>query len=822
MSTFWQDLRYGMRMLGKNPGFTVVVVVILAVGIGAATVMLSVVDAVLLCRCPYQDPDTLVHVCETDRVTGYGRNLTSWAGFQDWRNQSQTLAPMVGLRGWDCTVRSADRTERSRAMRVSPGFFTLLGLRPLLGRAFLPEEEEPGGARVVVLSHSHWRRYFGGDPEVVGKTLTLDQQVFTVVGVLPKDFRWVFQQFAVCGLWVPGALRPDPESNRASRGTFVLARLKPGVDVAHAQAEMNLIADRLAWAYPDPLANVGIGLLPLNDEYREAALSAGKPRTIMILLGIAGVLLLIVCLHVASLLIARAAARDREIAVRAALGARRLRLVRQLLSESVLLAGLGGLLGLALAYWGVHALSAVRRQALPWYLGDVAGRLVPWFVEIRLEGRTLVYVGGLALLTCLLFGVLPALFTSKTSLGRTLSAGRTPSDPPRFRHLRTGLVSVDLALAFVLLAGAGLLVNSYLRVMYVDPHFDPRGVLSLAADLDWQRPPYAEAARRLAFFRQVVQRIQGLPGAQEVAASSASPVTGSYSTSTFEVEGLPAGTNRLDFPRTKIIADYFRVLRVPLLEGRLFTEPETATSAPVVIVNEALARRCWAQENPLGKHLTRIGRTGPESVTLEVVGVVGDTRHSRYGPETPQVYLPGCDEEMVLLARTTRGPANLAPALRREVMALDPEVAVSVVSVLEEDMRELHSQDRFNALLVGAFATAALVLACLGVYGTTAYAVSRRTHEMGIRMALGARRHDVVRVVLRQGLRLTLLGLALGVLWAWATTRVIRSLLYEVGPTDRLTFLCVAVLLGGAALLACYLPARRVARIDPMVALRYE
>jgi len=377
-------------------------------------------------------------------------------------------------------------------------------------------------------------------------------------------------------------------------------------------------------------------------------------------------------------------------------------------------------------------------------------------------------------------------------------------------------------MAFVLLAGAGLLVNSYVRILNIDPQFDPKNVLSMDADLDWQRPPYSDANRQLAFFRQAVQRIGSLPAAQYVAAAGASPITGSYSTNTFEIEGLPPGGNRLDIPRTKIMADYFRVLRVPLLRGRLFTEQEVATSVPVVIINEAMARRCWPDENPLGQHITRIAREGPESVSREVVGVVGNTRHSRYALETPQVYLPGCDDSMVLLVRTASESTNLATALRREVVAIDPEVAVSGVTLLENAMRGLHSQDRFNTLFLGAFAAAALVLACLGVYGTTAYAVSRRTHEIGIRMALGARSRDILRAVLGRGLRLTIIGLALGLLGALAATRIIRSLLYEVSPTDPLTFVSVAVLLAGVALLASYLPARRAAKIDPMAALRYE
>jgi len=821
MGTLWQDIRYGLRMLARAPGFTTMVVVVLAIGIGATTAMFSVIDAVLLRPCPYKDPDSLVEVCETNNPIRNQTNFTSLAGFQDWREQNHVFEHLIGADQQDCTVQTTDRTEKTRAMFVSPGFFSVLGAQPMLGRTFLPEEEKPGGERVTVLSHHHWRHWFGGDPDVIGKTITVDKQLYTVVGVLPESFRWVFQGIA-CGLWMPMLLNPDDGTNRNSRGLEAIGRLKPGIDLAQAQAEMDLIASQLAQEYPDTNKDVGILVVPINKAYMDWARSWSKPQTLVVLLGIVTSVLLMACLHVAGLLIARSATREKEIAVRAALGAGRLRLVRQLLSESALLAGLGALLGLLLAYWGIGILSALRERSIPWYFGNHMGRVIPWFVEVRMDARALLYITAISLLTCGFFGLLPAIGASKTNLSRSLSASRTPSRGPRFHSLRTLLVIGDIAIAFVLLIGAGLMINSYVRILNIDPQFDPRNVLAMDVDLDWQQPSYSEPQRRLAFFQQALERIRNLPGVECISAASASPVTGSYSQSSYQVEGLPPGEDRLYIPRTKILGDYFRVLKIPLLKGRYFTEHEMVTSAPVVIINESMARRFWPNENPIGKGVTRMTRDGPELPLQEVVGVVGNVRHSRYSLDEPEMYLPGCDESMELMIRTGSELKGLAGTLRREVLALDKNVPVSDVTLMEQDFSDLYSPQRLNTLLLGAFAAMALILASVGVYGITAYAVSQRTHEIGIRMALGARGSDVSKAVLGQGLKLTLIGIAIGLAGAFALTRVISSFLYNISPTDPLTFICVSLLLAGVALLASYIPARRAARIDPMVALRYE
>jgi len=842
MGTLWQDIKYGFRMLVRTPGFTAMVVVILAIGIGATTAMLSVVDSVLLRPCPYKAPDTLVCVYETNNPMRNQRNFTSRAGFQDWREQNHVFEHLIGADQQDCTVQTTDRTEKTRAMFVSPGFFSVLGVQPVLGRTFLPEEEKPGGERVAVLSHHHWRHWFGGDPDVIGKSITVDKQLCTVVGVLPESFRWVFQGIA-CGLWMPMSLNPDDGTNRNSRGLEAIGRLKPSIDLAQAQAEMDLIASQLAQEYPNTNKDIGILVIPINKAYMSWAKSWSKPQTLVVLLGIVTSVLLMACLHVAGLLIARSATREKEIAVRAALGAGRLRLVRQLLSESALLAGLGALLGLLLAYWGIGILSALRERSIPWYLGNHMGRVIPWFVEVRMDARALLYITAISLLTCGFLGLLPAIGASKTNLSRSLSASRTPGRGPRFHSLRTLLVIGDIAIAFVLLIVAGLMINSYARILNIHPGYNPKNVLSVGVTLDETGPTYSRPERRLAFFQEVMERVRALPGAQLVAAANDSPVGGTGNVNAFKIEGVSPATNKyripafddllpdksyMSFPFWHVFPDYFRVMQIPLLKGRHFTEQDTAASQPVAIINDAIAQCFWPNENPVGKYILQAPpRDGSRPVARQIVGVVSGVKHfGRSEPSDPEVYIPylqsGYTSWVDLMVRTDPACKDIAAAVRREILAVDRDVTISDFTFMDQEVSDFFSPQRFITLCLGGFAAVALALACMGVYGTTAYVVSQRTHEIGIRMALGARSSDVLKGVLRQGLRLTLIGVAVGLAGAFALTRIISSLLYDVSPTDPFTFVCVSLLLAGVALLASYIPARRAAKIDPTVALRYE
>jgi predicted permease len=819
MRTLWQDLCYGFRLLMRYPGFNAFVVAILAVGIGATAAMLSIADAVLLRPCPYQDPDTLVCVCPTD--DGVEAPFTSLADFQDWRRQNDVFQQLVGANQWNGFVRTADRTENCRGHLVSPEFFSALGVPPLLGRTFLPEEHRRGGERVVMLSYDHWHHWFAGDPNVIGRTLRLDGQVYTVVGVLPEGFRWVFQRIA-CGLWLPLPL-DTVDTNRDHRGLQAMARLKAGITLAQAQAQMDLIAQRLAQAYPDTNARRGIRLVPINAEYARWAAGAGKPRILMAAAGVVLCVLLIACLHVASLQIARAATREREIVVRAALGAHRLRLVRQLLMENVLLAALGGLCGIVLAYWALGILSALRGRSIPWSLGPGMDRVIPWFLDVRMGAGSLAYVLMISLLTCVAFGLLPALSLSKTRLHEALSAGRAPLQVPRSHRLRAVLVVLDIAVAFVLVLGAGLMVNSYGHILKIDLRVNTKNVLVTGIDLGPSGDRYAQTPQCMAYARRIMESIRRLPGVQLVALANGTPAWRGYNASRFLLEGLPASEDRAEIRWTPVSTDYFRLLQIPLRQGRLFAESDDHGSLPVAIINESLAQRLWPNQNPLGRHLTHGDPKKP--VTREIVGIVGDRKHLGGFPDD-EVYLPCWQVDGFaysdVMVRTGGRAGDLATAIRREILAVEPDAIVDEVALLDRRIADLFSAEWSYTLLLSVFAAVALLLAGIGVYGTIAYTVSQRTHEFGIRMALGARKGDVLKAVLRQGLTLTFFGLVLGVGGALAATQVLRHLLYEISPTDPLTFVCVWLLLTGVVLLASYVPARRAARIDPMTALRWE
>ncbi len=842
MTTLWQDVRFGARMLARSPGFTVVVTVILAVGIGATTTMISVIDAMLLRPAPYEDPESLVHLYPGDATGHSGGDSTSYLNVVDWGDQSTVFEQVAGVTtAGRLTATTETRREWFFGLAVAPEYFSLLRIKPVLGRVFLPEEAELGGEPVAIISHRFWQDWYGGDPDVVGKTVVLDEKVYTVIGVLAADFRYPMRERDV---WLPllPFLGQGSLTDRAGGYMWAMARLKNGVTLAQARAEMRLIGRRLAEVYPDTNAGSTVRVVPITQEY--SAQVGQSRRTLLIAQGIVVFVLLIACFHVAGLLLIRSADREREIALRAALGARRWRLIGQLLTEGVLLAALGGALGLLLAYWGLGLLSALRSAPSSWQLAKRIQELIPWFIEFRVDARTLLYLAGVSLCTCGLFGVSPAVLASHTNLSRSLSTGRMPGQGLGFAPIRSALVVLDIAVAFVLLIGAGLLVNSYAR-LNTGLGYQPAHVLAATIRLNEDQPPYSQPEQRLAFFERAMERVRNLPGVESVATAGSSPAWGGGNFPRFRIEGYsPAQFNPDDkerFPsmlQRQVGPDYFATLQIPLLKGRSFTEQDRAGAAGVTIINDSMARRFWPDQNPVGTYLTEIRPTRTEtgedatiSLQYEIVGVVGDTRHFtgfKAGPPDPEVYVPYLQHGgrmsgwIPLIVRTHVDPRSIVNVLRSELMALDNRVQIRDIVPLEDEIAMYVSPQRFNTLSLSVFAAVALALAATGIYGVTAYAVSRRTHEIGIRMALGARGDDIMKMVLRHGLRLAAVGLAIGGAGALAATRIIRSLLYDVSPTDPLTFAATALLLTAMALLACYLPARRAARVDPMVALRYE
>jgi putative ABC transport system permease protein len=839
----WQDMRYGVRMLGRNPGFTAVVVVILALGIGATTTMLSVIDAVLLRPPPYEDPERLVYLYSGETNSKpRGGGETSFPNFADWKRQSTVFEQVAGFVHAGFLFTTDTGRERVVGEAVSAEYFSALRVKPAFGRVFGPEEEQREAAPVVVVSHRFWQDRLGGDPNVLNRTVVLDQKAYTVIGVLSADFRDIDGRALCVYVPLPVLLSVEDMSETARGGwrMLALARLKPGVTLAQARSEMDLIGRRLAQAYPDTNGGTTVSVVPLTEKYAQ---KVGRSRPVLLAAqSIVAFILLLACLHVASLLLVRSAARETEMAVRAALGAWRLRLTRQLLTESLLLALLGGTLGLLVAHWSLGLISILRSWPESRHVAAQIQRLIPWFVEVRLDLRTLAYVTAVSLLTCAGFGILPALQASKTSLNRSLAAGRTLGQDLSRHAMRSALVVTDVALAFVLLSGAGLLVNSYARLNSA-LGYNPEKVLVAEVCLGEDQADELPPNQCLAFFEQLLRRLRSLPGVHSATAVDWTPAWGGGNFPRFRIEGYSPAVYRTQdnegFPsllRRVICPDYFRVLQTPLLKGRLFTDADRAGAPAVILINEAMARRFWPQANPIGRHLwdVREHKTEKSGTELtekeyEIVGVVGNVKHlgaSDRRLDHPEVYIPygqtECYGAQNVLIRTSSNPRDMIKTVRSAVLTSGPNVTIDGLTLLEDDIAGYVSPERFRMFSLGAFAVVALVLACTGVYGITAYAVSRRTHEIGIRMALGARRGDVLKTVLRQGLTLTIMGLTLGLAGALAATRVLCSLLYEVSPTDPLTFVCVAVLLAGVALLASYLPARRAAQTDPMVALRYE
>jgi predicted permease len=848
MSTLMQDLRYGLRMLARNPGFTAVAVLTLALGIGANTAIFSVVRAVLLRPLPYNDPDRVVLLTENNPRWGVTFFAISPADFIDWQNQSTVFQAMAAYtsRG-DLTLSGEGEAEQLRGMRVSASFFSLLGIQPMLGRTFLPTENQPGADNVVILSHRLWERRFGADAGIIGRKLTVRGDTCTVIGVMPKSFRFLspFDPTEDNDVWLPNPFKDDPPTQRSARRLMAVARLKPGVSIEQAQTEMDVIARRLEQAYPDANEGLGVNVHRLQDDLLVANESGPKARqSLLLLMGAVGFVLLIACANVSGLVIARALSRQKEIAVRAAVGAGRLRLVRQLLTESLLLGLLGAGLGILVAHWSLEALITLSPANI--------ARLD----EASIDRGVLAFAVLVSVLSTLLFGLAPAVLFSKPDLNRALKEAGIQGSPgawhQRFRSL---LVVGEIGMALVLLVGAGLMVNSLLRLQQGKLGFDPNRLLTMEISLPrwkyaavtgegtgftqgtagfklWTLQPQGST-----FAQQVLQRLEHLPGVESAAVVNFLPMGLDWGW-VFEVSGrAPLRDDQKPFALYKGVAgDYFRTLRIPLLQGRLFTRAESMTASGLAVINQTMARRFFPDGHPLGQRLKVKDSVADKEATLEIIGVVGDVRQDwvETSPENT-IYMPLTQEartyvdwqiwwplHVSFVARTQANPRVLANAARKAVAEVDPNVPIQKISTIEEFVSETLAERRFYSFSLIVLASVAVFLALVGIYGLMAYTVGQRTHEIGIRMALGARRPEVLRLVLCQGLRLVLLGGAAGLAGAFALTQFLSGSLYGVQPTDVATFVGASVLLLAVAMLACYIPARRATKVDPMVALRYE
>jgi putative ABC transport system permease protein len=813
METFWQDIRYGMRMLLKAPSFSIVATIALALGIGANTAIFSVVNAVLLKPLPFANSEQLMMVWETDSVRGQGRSSASYPNFADWRDQNHVFEHMSSYYNNDFIMTGRGESTRLQGAVVNADLFPLLGVAPSLGRGFLSDEDKPGDSgRVVILSQELFQQRFNSDPNVINQSVELDGKPFTIVGVMPHAFQFPIQNEPV-ELWTTVARdREGKEPITEERGAHymnVIGRLKPGVSKEQAQAEMTTISARLEQQYPDKNLHRGTRIEPAL----EALVGSVRPA-LLILLGAVGCVLLIACANVANLLLARAMTRHKEMAIRSALGASRFRVVRQLLTESVLLSLSGGLLGLILAVWWSDLLIALGKKDIPRAL------------QVGLDWRVLGFTLVVSLLTGVIFGLVPAIHSSKTQLTETLKeGGRGSGEGARRNRTRGVLVVGELAIAVILLVGAGLLIQSLWRLRQVSPGFNSQNVLTFVVGVPEVKYPTEKQAQ---FYSDLVKRIESLPGVNSASSTIPLPLSGELFSISFETEGRPVAKG--DRPSADFFAiglGYFKTMGIPQIKGRDFTERDDAKAPGVIIVNEAFARKFFPDEDPIGKRIRPgISTTVAKPEMREIVGVVADVRNRNLSSEfRPGYFLPQAQipfNQMTMVVKTSNDPRGLITAVQREVTAMDKELPVYNVKTMDDYLAASVAAPRFNTTLLAIFATVALVLTVVGLYGVMSYSVAQRTNEIGIRMALGAQTRDVLSLIVKQGFKLVLIGLVIGLVGAFALMRVISSLLFGVTTKDPFTFAVVAGLLAVVALLACYLPARRASRVDPMEALRCE
>ncbi|MBA2527764.1 MAG: ABC transporter permease [Pyrinomonadaceae bacterium] len=808
MDSLLRDLRFSARSLLKRPTLTIIAVITLAIGIGANSAIFSVVNALLIKPLPFPELERVVAIWETQPSQGVLHNEASMANFLDWRAQNQTFEQMGLYRWWSTNLTGLETPERVQGFLVTANFLDVLGVKPAMGRGFLADEDQPGKEPVVILTHGLWQRRFGNDPNIINKSITLNGISRSVIGVMPEGFKYP----RGADVLAPITITPELARSRQSHSYEIVGRLKPNVTPDSAQADLSTIASRLEKEYAESNTGWGVVVHPIVADAVRLYKTA-----VLVLMAAVGFVLLIVCANVANLMLARAAGRQKEMALRAALGAGRWRLVRQLLTESVMLALVGGALGVLIAYWGVDLLRTLNP-------GDAA-KFAPGWDRLGVNLPVLGFNMGLSLVSGLLFGLAPAWQISKTDLNETLKEGgrQTSSGSHRLRGL---LVISEVALSLMLLVSAGLLMRSFISLLKTDPGFNPEKVMTM--NLVLPAAKYREAPQKATFYSELTKRVEALPGVESAAFVNYLPLGGSNSSDAFLIEGVAEPAPGQDFiGRYRVCTPrYFHTLGVRILKGRGFTEQDKADAPPVIMVNETLAKKYWTNGDAVGK---RMRFSGPfdkvKNPWLEVIGILQDVKHELNLAVTPDFYLPHAQDpwsSMVLVAKTKVAPKALAADIRQQVWSLDKDQPVFDLRTMEEVRTLSVSVYSFSSFSLGIFAAIALLLAAIGIYGVMSYAVMQRTQEIGIRMALGARAADVLKLVVKNGMSLALIGVVAGLAGAFTLTRLLQSLLFGVTPTDALTFAVVTLGLLLVALLACYIPARRATKVDPLVALRYE
>jgi putative ABC transport system permease protein len=800
LEDLFQDLRFGARMLLKNPGFTLIAVLTLALGIGANTAIFSIVNGVLLKPLPYQQPDQLVQLWEAPRLGAWG--AASPGAFVDWKEQSTSFESLSLLLNINLNLTGEGEPERVSGVKMSANGLQIFRARPLLGRVFAPDEDQPGRDKIIVLTHSLWQRRFGGDTNIVGRSIQLSDQDYTVIGVLPPRFLpWDEPEFII-----PSSVAPEDANQRAAHWLNVIGRIKPGLTVEQARAEVNALSARLKPLYPGYKKNWVVNIAPMQE-----LMTGDIKPTLLMLLGAVGFVLLIACGNVANLLLSRALARQREMAIRAALGASRWRVIRQLLTESVLLALIGASLGLLLASSIVDALSHLTAVSLP------------RIQEIRLDLRVLGFALCVSFLSGLTFGLAPAIQVSKTDLNEALKESGRGSQGNARNSVRNLLIVSEIALALILLVGAGLLLNSFFRLSNVPPGVNPKNALTMQVSLPDKKYPNTE--RRAAFYQQAIERIENITDVDIAGVTGTMPLAGWSSSTTFTItgrSGQPESGSMTDFEYCT--SGYFQAAGIPLRAGRPFDQGDRPGAPRVVLINETLARQYFPKEDPLGRVIHLDVFTGKIDEGWEIVGIVGDVRqrgqaqNARPCVYKPQAFGGGGNEYLVI--RTAGAPMAIAESVRKAILEVDPTQPVANIRTMEDVLGASVAQRRFIMIVLSGFAGASLLLAAIGLYGVIAYGVSQRTHEIGIRIAMGGQARDVLQLVIGHGMKLASIGVALGLIGSIALTRLLKTLLYDVSATDPTTFTLIALLILCVALLACWIPARRATKVDPMITLR--